>query len=222
MASLTDSNAQRRLTVNGYKYAVSAKDSARFDFGSVNNVPSGSGAPYTAAGRQKVTGAPRTAIVTSTSNGISITTNSATDAYWLLYSGASSYNENSTPGLSFFTPPIAAQSFIHSISAFNSAAPQITISGLNPAGTYTIRASARTTFGDNTNKVVDYRVQGNGSVQLVSGVLISTGGGGTSGVSTGAVFTTITPASDGTIKLWFTRGTGSDIAAISGLDIFRN
>jgi hypothetical protein len=163
-----------------------------------------------------VAGDPSVAVQTVTANGITLS--SVATANWSPYDGYSAQNGSGYyPGY-YFPARIMSNNWFQyngtgrSLALYNSLAPQIKLSGLNPDSTYTLRISGSDAGSFNTSPT-QYTVAGKTNY-------------GTQNLSVhnnqyqGVVFQGITPDSTGTIRLYVNATSGTDLAAVCGIQVW--
>ena len=174
------------------------------------------GVGSTASGWVNVAGNPSSAVVTATSGGITLS--SVSTSNWSPYSGVCSGNGNGYyPGV-YFPPQVMSNSWFQyngsgrSLALYNSLVPQIELTGLNADSTYILRMSA-SDGGSFVSNPTEYTVAG---ITTYSTQSLNIHNNLTQGVT----FTGIQPDGTGMIRIFLNATGSTDIAGISGLQVF--
>jgi Bacterial Ig domain len=175
---------------------------------------SAAAAPVT--GWTNVAGNASDSVVTATAGGITIS--SVATANWSPYAGTCAVNGyGAYPGTYF---PVGVMSngwyqyngSAYSLALYNAGMPQFKLTGLNPDSTYILRMSGSNGAGFDDNPTV-YTVAG---TSVYASQNLNAGGN----TSQGVTFTAIRPDDTGTIRIYVNCNSGTQLAAINGIQIF--
>ena len=170
----------------------------------------------TASGWVNVTGNPSTGVVTATSAGITVS--SVATSNWSPYSGVCSGDGNGYFSGVYFPPQVMSNSWFQyngsgrSLALYNSLVPQIELTGLNSDSTYILRMSG-SDGGSFVSNPTEYTVAG---ITTYSTQSLNIHDNLTQGVT----FTGIQPDGTGMIRIYLNATGSTDIAGISGLQVF--
>ena len=163
-----------------------------------------------------VAGDPSAAVQTVTANGITLS--SVATANWSPYDGYSAQNGSGWYPGSYFPARVMSNNWFQyngagrSLALYNSLVPQIELSGLDPDSSYILRISGSDGGGFNTDPT-QYTVAGKTNYGTQN---LNVHDDSTQGV----VFQGIVPDSTGTVRLYVNATTGTDLAAICGIQVY--
>ncbi len=169
-----------------------------------------------------IAGGPTGAVRTGSINGISFS--SIATNRWENFSGASAFDGQGTTSGVFFTQCNGSENAVMrnnwiKTAGYNSASPQVIISGLKTGSQYTVRVSGTTAGGAVGARMSGVRVQGNGAISAEQTYNPGSTPEGPNS-NAGVVFTNITPNSSGQITLWlYYAGGGGNMSAFNGIEI---
>ena len=177
-----------------------------------------SAAPAAVSGWTNVAGNAADSVITATAGGITIS--SVATANWSPYAGTCAVNGyGAYPGTYF---PVGVMSngwyqyngsnSAEPLALYNALMPQFELTGLNPDSTYILRMSGSNGAGFDDNPTV-YTVAGTS----VSASQNLNAGGNT---SQGVTFLAISPDATGMIRIYVNCTSGTQLAAINGMQIF--
>ena len=174
-----------------------------------------SATPVAVSGWTNLSGNPAAAVVTATSNGITVSSIAA--ANWSP-NGVSARNGNGfNPGTYFPAAVMSNNWFQYNGSArtlanYNASVPQLQISGLNPDSFYILKMTGSDTSSLVSNPM-DYTISG-------SIVYAAQGVNAHNNATQGVTFQNIYPNSSGIVKIYVNTTSSTDIAPICGLQVW--
>jgi Secretion system C-terminal sorting domain len=188
--------------------AATTPTSAYFNF---------SNAATTVSGWTNIHGSPGTAVVTASSNGITLS--SVATANWAPYNGLTSYDDNGVNAAGFFNNAAVSVNnwFQYGDPAgnYNVSKPQLQVTGLAAGTTYTVKLSGSDNLGFQTNPV-QFTIVGSASYTPVDVNMNGT-------ANNGATFSSVSPDATGKINIYINTVPGlSSAAEIDGLQIIPN
>lgn len=182
---------------------VQAQTTASFNF---------SAASQPVTGWVNIAGDPSTAVRSGTSNGITIS--SIAISNWSPLSGVgSAFDGVGAAGGTFFPAAVLLNHWFQAGAAgnFNTAIPQLLISGLIPGSVYTIQMAGSSTSTSNTNPT-QYAVAGTTMSAFIDV-------NNHNNTANGAVFSNIAPDSAGHIRVYVNTVPTTDVGDIGGIQI---
>ncbi len=182
--------------------------SAYFNFSSASSAVSG----WT-----NIHGSPGTAVVSASSNGITLS--SVATGNWAPYNGMTSYDGNGVNAAGFFNNAAVSVNnwfqYGDPAANYNVSKPQLQATGLVPGATYTVKLSGSDNLGFQTNPV-RFTIQGSAAYTPVDVNMNGT-------ANNGATFSSVSPDATGKINIYVNTVPGvSSAAEIDGLQIIPN
>ena len=155
-------------------------------------------------------------VIAKTSGGLTLSSVAA--SHWAPFNGTCGENgEGDYPGTYFPIGVMSSGWFQYNATGqsqaeYNALLPQFELTGLNPDSTYILRMSGSNGSGYNDNPTV-YTVAG---TSVYPSQNLNAGGN----TSQGVTFTAISPDATGMIRIYVNTNSGTQLAAISGIQIF--
>lgn len=154
-------------------------------------------------------------------NSIAVSTISIDANAWLGIGGSCMYPGNGASSTQTVFPyaPNVMLECVFTLSTYNASFPQVQISGLNPASTYSLKLTGTLSTGLGFAAIGEYRVLGN---TLLSMQTLDARPGGVENTSSSLTFGPITPDGSGNIFIYFTPQSGQQLAALSAFVLKEN